>query len=249
MGQHDTTMQDLVELQKRQVPVVVIHGGGKIITEWLAKQGAATQFVQGERVTDKAGLEVVTAVLSGVVNKDLVATLNALGGRAIGLSGVDGALLQGNIKTPELGYVGNLTKVNTEVLKVLLNAGYLPVISSISFNAFAKPGSSPLLLNVNADTAAGEIAAAIKAEKLVFLTDVAGICDKSGAVLSKITISEAEAVITSGAASGGMIPKIRASIRSLDSAKIARIIDGRQPHALLKEIESSEGGTTISKEK
>ena len=116
LGQHDTTMEDLVELQKRKISVVVIHGGGKIITEWLAKQGASTQFVQGERVTDKVGLEVVTAVLSGLVNKDLVATINFLGGRAIGISGVDGALLQGKIKDTQLGYVGTLVSMNTEVL-------------------------------------------------------------------------------------------------------------------------------------
>jgi acetylglutamate kinase len=247
LGQHDTTLEDLVELQKQGVPVVVVHGGGKIITEWLAKQGAVARFVQGERVTDQVGLEVVTAVLSGLVNKDLVATINVLGGRAIGISGVDGALLQGKVKNPELGYVGTLVKVNTDLLDTLLVAGYVPVVSSISLNVFEKPGQSPLLLNVNADTAAGEIAAALGAEKLVFLTDVAGICDRSGKVLSVITISEAEVLMASGVASGGMIPKIRAGIRAAEIGKTARIIDGRQPHALLREMTGSEGGTTILK--
>jgi acetylglutamate kinase len=193
------------------------------------------------------GLEVVTAVLAGLVNKDLVASINALDGRATGISGVDGELLQGKIKDQQLGFVGTLTKVNVELLEVLLKAGYMPVVSSISFNTFEKQSKSPLLLNVNADTAAGEIAAVVKAEELIFLTDIAGVCDKSGKVISEMNATESEASIASGVASGGMIPKIRAGIRALDGARSTRIIDGRQPHALLKEIESSEGGTTIRK--
>jgi acetylglutamate kinase len=248
LGQHDTTLMDLVELQKRGVDIVVVHGGGKIITEWLARQGAPTQFVQGERVTDKISLEVVTGVLSGVVNKDLVANLCVLGGKAFGLSGVDGALLQGQVKNPDLGYVGNLVSVNTDLLKSLLQTGYMPVIASISLNSSAKPGN-PLLLNVNADIAAGEIAAGIGAAKLIFLTDIAGICDKSGNVIKGLTADQAESLITSGVATTGMIPKIRSGIRALDGAGSTRIIDGRRPHALLNEIASSEGGTTIYKEK
>jgi acetylglutamate kinase len=245
LGQHDTSLEDLVELQKRGVAVVVIHGGGKIITEWLTKLGAPTRFVQGERVTDKLGLEVVTAVLSGVVNKDLVANINALGGKAIGLSGVDGAILQGKVKNPDLGYVGNVEKVNTEPLKMLLNTGYLPVISSIGLNIFEKPGLAPLLLNINADIAAGEIATALGADKLIFLTDIAGICDQAGQVISEMDIDEAENLISSGVATSGMIPKIRSAIRALEATPATRIIDGRQPHALLREIDSSQGGTTI----
>jgi acetylglutamate kinase len=251
LGQHDTTLEDLVALQKRGLPVVVIHGGGKIITEWLTKQGAPTKFVQGERVTDKIGLEVVTAVLSGLVNKDLVSSICSLGGRAIGISGVDGALLQGKIKSPELGYVGDLVKVNIEPLESLLNESYMPVISSISLNApeGVQAGISPLLLNVNADIAAGEIAAALRADKLIFLTDIAGICDKSGTVISNLDIIQAESLITSGVATSGMIPKIRSCILALNRARVTRIIDGRQPHALLGEIESSRGGTTITRNK
>jgi acetylglutamate kinase len=247
LGQHDTTLQDLVDLQKRGIPVVVIHGGGKIITDWLGKLSASTQFVQGERVTDKTGLEVATAVLAGLVNKDLVATLNALGARAIGISGADGGLLSATVKNPALGYVGSVDRVNSGLLNTLLDSGYIPVISSISFNPEAKPGASPLLLNVNADIAAGEIAAALGARKLVFLTDIAGICDKSGQVISTLTVSAAEQLIESGVATSGMIPKIRSGIRAAAVTGSARIIDGRRPHALLNEIESSEGGTTIYK--
>jgi len=244
LGQHDTTMADLVELQKRGVQIAVVHGGGKIITNWLAKQGATANFVQGERVTDKIGLEVTTAVLSGLVNKDLVATLVHLGGKAIGLSGADGALLRAEIKNPALGFVGNIVQVNRQLLELLLKNGFIPVISSVSLNSRAQ-NDTPLLLNVNADLAAGEISCALAAKKLIFLTDIAGICDKSGKVISSMTIVEAEEAIASGVASGGMIPKIRAGIRALDNTGMTRIIDGRQPHALLNEFEMSEGGTTI----
>ncbi len=249
LGQNDTTLEDLVELQKRGQRVVVVHGGGKIISEWLKKMGVSTRFVQGERVTDKDGLEVVTAVLSGIVNKDLTADINHLGGKAVGISGVDGSLLQGRIKNPELGYVGNVEKVNVRLLGDLLEAGYLPVVSSISYNAAIQSNEGPLLLNVNADIAAGEIAAALGVEKLIFLTDIAGICDKYGNVIEKLDTDEAEGLISAGVATSGMIPKIRSGIRALDGAEAIRIIDGRQPHALIKEIEKSGGGTTIGKKR
>jgi acetylglutamate kinase len=245
LGQHDTTLEDLVTLQKRGLRVVVIHGGGKIITDWLTRLGAPTKFVQGERVTDKVSLDVATAVLSGVVNKQLIADINLLGGKAVGISGVDGLLLEGKIKNPEQGYIGQITRVNLDILNIFLQAGYIPVVSSISLNSSEKTVETPTLLNVNADTAAGEIAAALKAQKLIFLTDISGVCDKSGKVIAKFNISEAEASITSGVASGGMIPKIRAGIRALDGVKETRIIDGRQSHALLAEIENPQGGTTI----
>lgn len=248
LGQHDTTLEDLVILKKRRMNVVVVHGGGKIITEWLTKQGAPTKFVQGERVTDKPGLEVVTAVLCGVVNKQLVSEIILLGGKAVGLSGVDGSLLEAKIKNIEQGYIGQVLKVNTGILNTLLEDGFIPVISSVSLNTYEKPSDAPSLLNVNADTAAGEIAAALNADKLIFLTDIEGICDKSGKVISKMNVEEAEASITSGVASGGMIPKIRAGIRALESVGETRIIDGRQPHALLNELEKKSGGTTIYKE-
>lgn len=244
LGQHDTTLEDIVELQKRGFNLVVVHGGGKVITEWLARGGASSQFVKGERVTDKAGLEVVTAVLAGLVNKELVASINGLGGKAIGISGADGALIQGKIKDAALGYVGTIVKVNIAPLEALLRAGYVPLISSVSMNA-ERPEAAPPLLNVNADTAAGEIAAAIRAEKLIFLTDVAGICDASGGLLSALSAPEAGVLIASGVASGGMIPKIKAGLKALSYNAIIRIIDGRQPHALLHEVEGQAGGTTI----
>ncbi len=245
LGQHDTTLQDLVDLQKRGIPVVVVHGGGKIITEWLGKLSSTSQFVKGERVTDEVGLEVATAVLAGLVNTELVANLNALKAKAIGLSGVDGCLLTAKVKNSELGYVGDIEKVDIDLLNMIIEAGYIPIISSISYNPAVKPGSGPQVLNVNADVAAGEIAAALGAGKLIFLTDIGGVCDKKGQVIASLSVQEAEELIVSGVASKGMIPKINSGIRVTVATGIARIIDGRRPHALLHEIENSEGGTTI----
>ena len=253
LGSHDTTIEDLVKLQKQGKPLVVVHGGGKLITEWLEKQGITTRFVQGERVTDKPTLEVATAVLAGLVNKDIVASISGLGGKAVGISGVDGNLIQGKIGDKEKGYVGTTVRVNAEILESLTGAGFVPVIAPIGLNSLDRPSDAPPTLNFNADTVAGEIAAAIGAERLIFLTDVAGINDQSGKLLPRLSPSEAEALIVSGVASGGMIPKIRACLTALASTHSAGsgqapttcIIDGRQPHALLKEIEGKGGGTVI----
>lgn len=242
LGNHDTALEDIVSLQKRGEAVVVVHGGGKTITDWLNQRGIATNFVDGERVTDEATLKVVVSVLAGVVNKEIVADINALGGRAVGISGVDGAFIQGKIKRKELGYIGEVVKVDPTPIQGLLQAGYIPVVAPVSYNA----GGG--LLNVNADIVAGEVAAAIGAEKLVFLTDVAGIADGSGKVLANLSTGQAEALVASGEASGGMIPKIRACLRALSgTASACIIIDGRQPHALLDEIEGKGGGSVITK--
>ena len=245
LGKLDTTIEDIVYLQHQGKSPVIVHGGGKLITEWLTKQSISTAFVQGERVTDKATLEVVVSVLAGLVNKEIVAAINSLGGQAIGISGVDGALIQSDIKDTELGYVGTVVKVNITPLKVLLESGYIPVVAPVGLSLSDKPGEAPQVLNINADVVAGEIAAAIGAEKLIFLTDVAGICDHSGKLLPQLSPDEAEALIAEGVASGGMIPKIKACRRALSNTSTTCIIDGRQPHALLKEIEGQGGGTTI----
>ena len=247
LGSNDTTVEDIVALQQQGKRLVVVHGGGKLITEWLGKQKVATRFVRGERVTDKATLEVATAVLAGLANKKLVAAINSLGGRAVGICGVDGALLQVRMSNAELGYVGEVVKVNTALPEALLQAGYVPVISPVSLHSFDKPDDAPQILNVNSDLVAGEIAAAIGVERLIFLTDVAGICDQSGKLLPRLSSSEAEALIASGVVSGGMIPKIKACIRALATNVTTCIINGRQPHALLREIEGHGGGTTIYK--
>jgi len=243
LGSHDTALADIVELQQRGIPLVVVHGGAKVVSNWLERQGVTTRFVRGERVTDETALEMVAAVLGGLVNKEIVAAINDLGGQAVGISGIDGALIQSRI---EMGYVGNVVKVNTALLDTLLGSGFVPIVSPLSLHSFDRPDGTPLMLNVNGDTVAGEIAAAVGAEMLIFLTDVTGISDNSGRFFPELTADEAESLMTSGVASGGMIPKIKACLRALSNSSTACIImDGRKPHALLREIEEGGSGTTI----
>jgi len=245
LGSQDTTIEDVVALQQKGKSLVIVHGGGKIITDWLEKGGIATRFVNGERVTDEPTLEVVISSLAGLVNKEIVADINALGGMAVGISGVDGGLIQGKIKDKELGYIGEVVEVNPAPLEALLKSGYIPVVAPVSLHA--GKSDKPKVLNINADAVAGEVAAAVGAERLIILTDVVGVCDQSGNLLPNISPDEAEALLASGVASGGMIPKIRACLRALSGTPLARIIDGRKPHALLDEIEGKGGGTTIKK--
>ncbi|MBI4287882.1 MAG: acetylglutamate kinase [Chloroflexi bacterium] len=244
LGSQDTTFEDLVALQKQGVPVVVVHGGGAVITDWLKKQGVATRFVNGRRVTDEPTLATVVAVLAGLVNSEIVAKVNSLGGKAVGLSGVDGPLLEAGIREPELGLVGEVVKVNTRPVEMLLAAGYIPVIAPLGLMSGADGKGQ--ILNVNADTAAAEIAIALKAESFVLLTDVAGVMDKSGKVFDALTVHEANTLIASGVASGGMIPKLEACFKAVERVPRARIIDGRQAHALRGEVEGVGGGTTIT---
>jgi acetylglutamate kinase len=244
LGSHDTTIADIVTFQQKGKSLVVVHGGGKMITSWLEKRGIKTQFINGERVTDEQTLEVVVSVLVGVVNKEIVADINARGGLAVGISGVDGGLIQGRFKSQELGFVGEVAKINPAPLEALLKAGYIPVVAPIAISDRAE--NSPRVLNINADIVAGEITAAIGAEKLVFLTDVAGVADHSGNLLSRLSPGEAEALMVAGTASGGMIPKIKACLRALSGkASACLIVDGRQSHALLDDINGKGGGTTI----
>lgn len=248
LGSHDTALSDIVQLQRRGMPIVIAHGGAKVVTEWLKRENIETRFVHGDRVTDLKTLEMVTAVLAGLVNKEIVAAINASGGRAVGLSGVDGALIQASIRDKEMGFIGNIIKVNTTVLDALLNSGFIPVVSPISFHAFDRPDNSPLILNVNGDTVAGEIAASLDAEKLVFLTDVAGIRDSSGKHISVLSPKEAEELLDSGVASGGMVPKIKACLRAVANKSTSCIImDGTKSHALLKEFNGNGGSGTVIK--
>ncbi len=242
LGNRDTTLEDLVELQKQGDSLVVVHGGAQVASDWLSRLGIPTGFINGLRVTDAESLKVVTAVLGGLVNKELAVAIQALGGKAIGLSGCDGNLLWASIKSPQLGYVGEVVTVDPTPLKLLLEKGYMPVVAPISFGSV---GGRIMLLNINGDAAAGEIAAALIAEKLIFLTDVDGIRDASGVVISRLNISEAKALLDSKVATRGMIPKIEASLKALATVSIVRIIDGRVPHALLNDIKNGIGGTSI----
>ena len=243
----DTTIDDIVALQRRGIPLVVVHGGGNTVTDWLTRQGITTEFVRGERVTDLPALEVATAVLTGLVNKEIVAGINCLGGRAIGISGVDGALIESRAKNREMGYVGTVVKVNREILDTLLQDRFIPVIAPVSLFSVDRPGDAARIINVNGDPVAGELAVAIEAAKLIFMTDTIGVCDASGALLPRVSASEAGELISSGVISGGMIPKVNACLRALIAGTITRIIDGREKNALVGEIDGTAHGTTIYK--
>ncbi len=253
-GKHEPSVldvgdvEDILELQRRGIPMVIVHGGGKMITEWLEKQAIPTNFIRGERVTDRPTLEVVISVLAGLANKEIVTLINSREGKAVGISGVDGALLEGKLREKEMGFVGTVTKVNIGILSTLLESGFIPVIAPLSIHSPGRSDGEPLILNVNGDTVAGEIAAAIAAERLIFLTDVDGIHDKQDNLIPRLTPAEAEELLSSGVASGGMIPKLRACLRALSRSRTASIIGGKTPHALLREIEGNNIGTTIRKD-
>jgi acetylglutamate kinase len=240
-GGRDTTLQDVITLKRLGVKPVLVHGGGNDISNLLKRLGAEPKFVGGLRVTDEQTLEAVIMVLAGKVNKELVAALNAHGGQAIGLSGVDGRLLEGRVKDASLGLVGEVSKVNLAVLEMVLAGDLIPVVAPL---ALAEDGS---ILNVNGDTAAGEIAAAMRASKMIFLTDVPGIRDCEGGHISQLTRQGINELIQTGVISGGMIPKALACVRSLEGVERAHIVDGRAPHALVRELYTDRGiGTMIT---
>jgi acetylglutamate kinase len=245
LDKRDTTVKDIVSIQKQGRPLIIVHGGGNAVTGWLKRQGVETRFVNGERVTDAAVLEVVVAVLAGLVNKQLVAAIHSRGGRAVGISGVDGALIESRMRDKDMGYVGMVVRVNPQPLEALLAAGFVPVVSPVSLYSVDRPSDAAPIININGDPIAGELAVALKAARLVFLTGVEGVSDRSGRLIEKLTAAEAEALIASGVASGGMVPKINACRRALGAGAVTRIIDGRPPHALLNELGGKGGGTTI----
>jgi acetylglutamate kinase len=237
----ETVLEDAATLKKLRMNVVLVHGGGAEISDWMRRLDKKPEFVEGLRVTDQETLDIATMVLRGKVNAELVARLNAIGAQAVGLCGADAALFQAGQRDPRLGFVGEVSRVNLKLLSALTLEGYIPVVAPI---AMSETGQ---LLNINGDTAAGEMAAALRAEKLIFFTDVAGIKGQDGQVLEKLAAAEAEALIASGVVSGGMIPKVRACLRALSGVARAHIIDGRVPHALLRELFTDTGvGTMIS---
>ena len=247
LGSQDTTLEDLVELQRRGQTPVVVHGGGPVISRWMERQSLTPNFVRGLRVTDAPSMEIVAATLGGLVNKELVSTVHRLGGRALGISGVDGAMLEAEILDPELGLVGRITRVDSAPIRSVLAAGYIPMIAPVAIHAVDGSERSAALLNINGDTAAGEIARALQAESLVFLTDVEGVMDSNGRVLERLTAAEVQELMGNGAVSGGMVPKVEACLRSLDGVASARIVDGRRSRALLDLVEGQASGTRIDK--
>ena len=245
IGNNDTTFHDIVALQKQGALPVVVHGGGKRVTEWLEKMRISTSFIRGTRVTDRDSLQVVIAVLAGLVNKEIVAMLNSLGGKAVGLSGVDGQLIEGQIKSPDMGYTGEVVRINPDIVIAVLSAGYIPVISTGGFRP-PKEGDDPvMLLNINGDVSASEIALALKAERLIFLTDVPGVHDKEGKQISKLSPDEARELIESAVITGGMIPKVEGCLRALHGVPSTQIIDGSTNGALLAAVNGEANGTTI----
>jgi acetylglutamate kinase len=243
LGQHDTALEDIAAWQQSGRTLIVVHGGGSSATQWLKTHGVESEFIDGLRVTGADAIDVVIAVFAGLVNKQLVASLQALGARAIGLSGADGGLLCTRQADPRLGYVGEVSRVNIEPIDALLGAGYMPVISSVGY--WEEEPSK--LMNVNADTVAGEVAAAVGATDLVFLTDVAFVRDASGADLQELRAAEVENLIATKAATGGMIPKLRAGVRATQAGARCHIVDGREAHALRSVLEGGAGGTTAAR--
>jgi acetylglutamate kinase len=241
LGAGDTTMADVAALRRDGARVIVVHGGGPEVTSWLAKMGIRAEFVDGLRVTDDASLDVATAVLAGLVNKRLTAELSAAGAPAVGLSGVDGALMRCTVELPKLGHVAGALDVDPSVIESLLDSGFVPVIAPIAVG-----GDGVSLLNTNADTAAGAIAVAMAVQHLVFLTDVDGILDSHGRLLRKVPLDMAEGLIGSGVVKGGMIPKLRACLAAGRAGIEAHIVNGAEPGVLTRCLDGTATGTAVA---
>lgn len=243
----ETVINDIVLMKCIGFKPIVVHGGGPYISSFLDRLGEKSEFINGLRYTDKKTMEVVQMVLGGKVNKDLVTLIEKSGGKAIGLCGLDGSLLKAKKLENEidLGYVGEVTSVNTEAITMALDSGYIPVIGSM---AIGEDGND--LYNINADTCAAKIASALKAEKLILLTDVAGVLKDPkdpNSLLSVLRLHEIPKLTLQGVIKGGMIPKIQCCVESVRmGVERAHIIDGRVPHSLLLELFSNDGiGTMI----
>ncbi|MCH8190443.1 MAG: acetylglutamate kinase [Chloroflexi bacterium] len=243
LGRDDTTVADLVSLQNRGYRPVVVHGGGKTITEWLERMDVPTRFVEGLRVTDAGSIDVVVAVLAGLMNKRIVAEINAAGGRAVGLCGADGGMLRARVKDPELGLVGAISSVDAALLETLLGDGYILVIAPIGVLDDSQGAGT--LLNINADSVAAEIGAAVGARQFVFLTDVPGVRGRDGEIVPELSAEEARGLIAEGVIAGGMIPKVEACLEAVQRVPLAVILDGRRPHALRDCMAGQQVGTRI----
>jgi len=236
-------MEDIVLLSLVGVKVVLVHGGGPDITEMLQKVGKESRFVDGLRVTDKESMDIVQMVLAGKVNKTLVNYLEVRGGKAMGISGMDGHMIDASMKDDRLGYVGKINAVNVEPIVDLLQSGYIPVVSTVGCdwagNAF----------NINADTVAAQIAGALKAECLIAMTDIAGILrDKNdiNTLIPSLTVSQAAQLFKEGVIEGGMVPKVDCCVDAvLRGVKKVFIMDGRIPHSILVEMLTDEGAGTM----
>lgn len=241
-----SVMQDILLLSLVGVKVILVHGGGPEISAMLKRLSIESHFENGLRVTDDATMEVVQMVLAGKVNKSLAADLTALGGKAVGLCGIDGGLIKVHKKDEKLGQVGEIDSINKKILDDLLNGGFIPVISSIGIDDAGNP------YNINADTAAAKIAAAIHAESMVVMSNINGVLkdkDDPDSLIKKITLTDAEALKKDGTIAGGMIPKVDCCTNAIkEGVKKVFIINGEIPHAILIELLTDEGlGTMFTK--
>ncbi len=236
-------MEDIALLSLIGIKIVLVHGGGPEISEMMSKVGKKAEFVNGLRVTDSETMDIAQMVLAGKVNKNLVNLLGTKGGKAIGISGMDGHLIEAKMKNELLGYVGEITKINIEPINDLLEKGYIPVVSTIGCDS---EGNS---YNINGDTAAAYIAGALHAERLIMMTDIAGLLrdvNDPTSLISEITVSEAKQLYKKGVISGGMIPKVDCCIEAIiEGVKKVIIMDGRVPHSILVEILTDEGAGTM----
>ncbi len=239
----EAVMGDIVLLSLIGIKVVLVHGGGPEISDMLNRVGKKSEFVNGLRVTDEESMDIVQMVLAGKINKNLVNLLMEKGGRAIGLCGVDGHMIEAKQLDPALGYVGEITQVNTQPILDVLEKGYIPVISTIGCD------NEGHTYNINADTAAARIAGMLKAESLISMTDIAGILrdkDDPSTLISKINVSDAPELVHEGVISGGMIPKVECCIEAIRrGVHKVFIIDGRVPHSILIETLTDEGIGTM----
>ena len=236
--------QDIVLMKQCNLNPIIVHGGGPAINNFLDKMNIKTNFLNGKRVTDKESIPLIEMVLSGSVNKNIVSAINSQGGKAVGLSGKDANLMICEPDNPKLGFVGNPTQVNPEILKNFLESDFIPIVAPIGV------GVDGQTYNVNADTAAGAIAAALSADRLLLLTDVDGVKNKNGEILTKLSIEDVKKLIENGTISKGMIPKTETAIKALeDGVRAAVILDGRTPNACLLELFTDHGaGTLIRKQ-
>ena len=238
-------MEDMVLLWLIGVKVVLVHGGGPEISDVMSRYGKKPQFIDGLRVTDKETVDIVQMVLAGKVNKTLVNLLEMYGGKAMGISGMDGRLIEAKMSNEKLGYVGSITNININPITDLLEKGYIPVVSTVGCD---KEGNT---YNINGDTAAAYIAGALGAERLIMMTDIDGILmdkDNPNTLIPHLTINEAEQLKEDGIISGGMIPKVDCCIEALHKGvKNVVIMDGRVPHSILMEILTDEGVGTMFK--
>lgn len=236
-------MRDVALLSLIGIRVVLVHGGGPEISEMLKKVGKKSEFVNGLRVTDQETADIVQMVLAGKVNKNLVGLIESIGGKAIGLTGMDGGLIEARMLDEKLGYVGEITHIEEQTILDILDKGYIPVISTVGFD---KEGH---VYNINADTAAARIAGKLRAECMISMTDIAGLLrdkDDPSSLIPVVSVSEAPQLMQEGVISGGMIPKVECCIEAIRrGVKKVFIIDGRVPHSILMEILTDEGIGTM----